>query len=180
MGLLESLDLKTVGLEPTRTPDDGEAATGLAMPPLKRIRERHQSLARAIALHPEKSQKQIALEHGIAPGTLSRLCGDQTFKDLVEHYKQDLEVALEDTVAKLSTLSREAIDELQERLDNNPDDLTTGQLIEIVKMSADRSGHGPTSQQNVNINVGLANRLNEARERVKQIDAKARVVEKGK
>ena len=44
--------------------------------------------------------------------------------------------------------------------------MTTGQLLDIVKMGADRTGHGPqTTATNLNVNVDIAAKLEAARKR---------------
>jgi hypothetical protein len=76
---------------------------------------------------------------------------------------------------KLAGMSSEAADLLRERMEEFPEEIADGTLLDMVKIGADRSGHGPQST-NVNVNVNIADRLNAARKRIeatKQIDALA-------
>ena len=66
-----------------------------------------------------------------------------------------------------------ALQVLQERLEDDPEEITAGTLREIVKDMADRTGHappkGPTNVTNVNVELG--DRMAKARERVAQARA---------
>ena len=44
--------------------------------------------------------------------------------------------------------------------------ISVGQLMELTKLGADRTGHGPQSSTNLNVRVDLADRLKAARQRV--------------
>jgi hypothetical protein len=135
--------------------------------PLKRLSERHHALARCLA-------------SGMAPGDAAVTCGyvssrvsilqaDPAFQELLHFYRQNVETKYLDMHGILAGLSADAAMELRERLeaDIQADEKTmsTGQLIELTKLGADRTGFGPQSSQ-VNVNVDLAGRLQAARERV--------------
>jgi hypothetical protein len=69
----------------------------------------------------------------------------------------------------LAGMSKEAALEIAERLEDDDmrEKMPLASLLEIVKVGADRSGHGPSSSSTqVNVNVNLASRLEEARKRV--------------
>lgn len=142
---------------------------GTPAKPLKKIRQRHHALAKALA-------------DGIPPGEAGLLCGytashvsilqaDPSFKDLIKFYNDSKREKYLDLHDKLAQLGEDAVDELSERLEESPDDLSVGQLLEISKMSLDRSGHGPQTSTNVNVNIGLADKLAQGRKRA--LEAKA-------
>lgn len=133
--------------------------------PIAKLRERHHTCARLMAQG--ASGAQITAVTGYSPPTLSRLRKDPTFIELLAHYAEQVDDAVADTHARLSGLSLQAISELQDRLDDEPEDISTPQLLDILKVSADRSGHGPEhkSTQNLNVNIGLAERLAAATQR---------------
>ena len=54
--------------------------------------------------------------------------------------------------------------ELQDRLELDPEKVSTDQLLDTIKLTADRTGNGP-KQTNVNVNVNLGDRMKAARER---------------
>lgn len=136
--------------------------------PIKRLRERHHQLARALAAG--MTVRDAAIMTGYHEPRVSMLLGDPSFKNLVEFYREKKDAAFLEMAQMLSGLSLDAVEELRTRLEDNPDDLSIKQLIELVKLGADRTGYGPSSSttQNVNVTVGLADRLEKARERAKQ------------
>lgn len=140
-------------------------------PPIKRLRERHHALARAIA--GGMTDTEAALVTGYDISRVSILKADPTFRELLVFYRENVDAQYAQLHEVLSGLSVDAAEHLRERLEENPEDLTAAQLVEIVKMSADRTGHGPQSSSvNVNIHADLANRLEAARKR-----ASARVID---
>lgn len=136
---------------------------------LKRLGERHHELARTLA-RGVKSGEAAAIV-GMRGSSVSILLDDPSFQDLVTFYREKVIEESVDLHKRLLTLSKDAVAELQQRLEENADDFTHNQLLEIVKTTADRSGHGPTANSNVNVNVsvGLAGRLEAARRRIEEV-----------
>lgn len=142
--------------------------------PIKRLSDRHHALARNIA-------------GGMAPGEAAIVCGydnsrvsillaDPTFNELLEFYRKDVNNTYLGMHERLFGVAMDALGELASRLEETPDTLSVGQLIEVAKMGADRSGHGPQSQTtNLNVNVDMAGRLEAARKRV--AERRAQVIE---
>lgn len=138
---------------------------GSAAPPLKRLSDRHHALARHIAA-------------GVGPGEAALICGydisrvsilqaDPTFAELVLFYKDMKDREFRDVQGKLAGIASDALDELQTRIEDEPEKLTVTQLMALVTMGTDRTGNGPqSSTTNLNVNVGVASRLEEARKRV--------------
>lgn len=139
---------------------------GSEAPPLKRLQQRHHALARNIAAGVPAGE--AALLCGYVPSRVSILLADPTFKELVKFYSQDLERVYYGLHETLSALAHDAAEELRTRLEEEPDSLSVGQLTELVKTGADRTGFGPSSKTDVNVTVGIADKLNAARERVAQ------------
>lgn len=136
---------------------------GSSAPPLQRLTDRHHSTARLIAQGIPPGE--VAAIMSFSPTRVSILQSDPAFKELVNFYRTDAQREARSNFERLSGLAADAADILQDRMENKPDDITTGQLVEIVKVGADRSGNGPqTSSVQVNVNVGLADRLKRARE----------------
>jgi hypothetical protein len=115
----------------------------------------------------------------MAPGEAGIVCGysasrvsilqdDPAFRELLHFYRQDVEREYRGLHEKLAGLATDAASVLADRLEDSPDDISIGQLQEIVKLGADRTGHGPqSSSTHLNVNVDLAGRLQRARERVR-------------
>jgi len=120
---------------------------------LKRLSARHHRLAQCLA-------------EGIPPGEAGIICGyagsrvsvlqnDAAFRELVSFYTAARQEAFVETGEKLATLASTAIDILQDRLEETPDEFNPSQLLAVVQTAADRSGHGPASTQR-NLNVTLS------------------------
>ena len=138
---------------------------GSKTPALARLSERHHALARNLASG--MSPSQAALTCGYTLSRVSILQDDPAFKELLHFYRSDVELQYRDLHTRLSGLALDAADVLANRLEEAPDEISTGQLMELTKMGADRTGFGPqSSSTNVNVNVDLAGRLEAARKRV--------------
>lgn len=132
---------------------------------IKRITDRHHALARLLARgHPPSQAAAIA---GYCLSRVSVLQDDPAFRELLEFYRSEVDVAFRGVDAKLAGVASDALDLLQERLEEEPDKVSTNQLMEVVKLGADRTGFGPqSSSMNMNVNVNMADKLEAARRRV--------------
>lgn len=139
---------------------------GIEPQPLKRLGERHHALARLLAQGTPPGEASIVT--GLTLSRVSILRSDPAFSELVSFYKEKVDLAYSDMHSTLAGLSLDAATTLRDRLEESPEDITIGQLLEITKLGADRTGFGPKSTQDVNVNVGLAQRMQEARERAEQ------------
>lgn len=139
---------------------------GIQPLPLKAIRDRHHSVARYLAQGFPPSE--VSALTGLCPSRINILQNDPAFKALVVHYAEVAESAQADFIERATTASLTAINELQERLEESPEKFTTGELLEIVEVTADRSGHAPVSKSvSVSATVDFGARLEEARRRSK-------------
>lgn len=135
-------------------------------PPLKRLTERHHGLARLLASGVKEGVAGALL--GYSGSRVSILKSSPAFRELLELYRSEQDAVFLSTAEQLAGLSKDAILLLRERLEDEPEKLTTGALMELVKLTADRTGFGPKSTQDVNVNVNLADRLEAARARARQ------------
>lgn len=135
--------------------------------PLKRLSERHHSLARCLASG--MAEGDAAINCGYVPSRVSILKADPAFQELLAFYRHDVNSKYLDMHGVLAGMSLDAAMELRDRLESDIEaeekKISVGQLLELVKVGADRTGFGPQSSQ-VNVNVDLAGRLQAARERV--------------
>lgn len=131
-------------------------------PALKRISDRHHGLARALASG--MPEGEAAVLHGYSLSRVSILKGDPAFQQLLAIYRKQTDVLYRGLHEKLVGVAGSALDELETRLEEAPEDISVGQLIQITQLGADRTGHGPQSTT-VNVNIGLADKLRMARER---------------
>lgn len=136
---------------------------GTKAAPLKRIGERHHSLARMLAGGMKPGEAAVAV--GLHPSRVSILQDDPTFAELVKFYRENVDAVYANLHERLAGMSADAAEELRRRLEDNPEELGLGSLMEMVKLGADRTGHGPTSRQEVNVTHNIADRLQAARQR---------------
>jgi len=136
---------------------------GTKPPEVKRMRDRHHALARLLAEGVSEAEASLITRYDIS--RISILKNDPMFQELVSHYRAMVSKEFIDMQKKLASLGMDAADILQERLEEAPDDVSTGQLMQLLTISADRTGNGPSSKTEVNVKVGLADRLAEARQR---------------
>lgn len=143
------------------------AEKGSVAAPLKRLSERHHALARCLASG--MGPGDAAITCGYVASRVSILQSDPAFQELVHFYREDVNRQYLGMHQVLAGLSLDAATELHERLteDMNADEkkISVGQLVELTKLGADRTGFGPQSSQ-VNVNVDLATRLEAARKRI--------------
>lgn len=132
---------------------------------LKSIRHRHHALARALASGMRDWEAAVATGYNIS--TISTLKADSMFQELLAFYESEANAPYIDMHQRLADLSQSAAEELQVRLEETPEDLSVNQLQDLVKLGADRTGHGPASTSTqVNVNIDLADRLAAARKRI--------------
>ena len=106
---------------------------------------------------------------GYDPSRVSILKSDPAFTELVAFYRKGQEEQYYGIHEKLAGVAGDALDELQERLEEKPKDFSVGQLMDLSKMGADRTGHGPSSSTTIDVKHGLAEKLDAARKRVERL-----------
>lgn len=171
--ILEGQVLRELTAEDLRRLDEPR---GVVAVPLKRLHQRHHALARLIA--EGVTVQAAATILGMDPGRVSVLKSDPTFRELVQFYESDVKQRYLDKHEVLANISMDAALELQERLED-PDKRTKISemtLVKMIEMAADRTGMGPTVKQEVNVNVNLAERMKQARERVQSRQIEGRVL----
>jgi len=111
---------------------------------------------------------------------VSILCQDDAFKELLHHYRTIVDAAYGDMHEDMAGMSRDAVNLIRDRMEDEPAEIPTTQLLDIAKMGADRTGHGPATQNtHLHIHAGLAQRLEAARKRVARMKDVTPVVPEG-
>ena len=130
---------------------------------VKRISARHRLAARLLA----EGHKvyEVAAACGYTEANINILKSAPAMQDLIRHFQEEKDLIVQGVNEKLSAVAQEALNVLQDKLENEPEKISIGQAIELVKLGADRTGHGPQSSSTVNVNIQLADRLKLARER---------------
>lgn len=159
-------------LEVTRSLTEADLKAAEEMPrhvqprPLRRLSERHHRIAQLVAVGVKAVE--ISARTGVTPQNIAALRGDPTFAELVEYYRSQAEAKFLDAQEEMAGLNRDVILELRERLEQQADEFSIGQLTTLMTVTADRTGNGPSSKTEVNVTVGLADRMNEARRRIRE------------
>ena len=136
--------------------------------PIAKLRHRHHALARCLALG--MADRDASLATGYCVSRISILKGDEMFRELVASYEADAAEAFSGVTEQLAGLTAEALTELRDKIEEGK--VPVRDLIEIAKLGADRSGHGPTSTQHTRVSVDLKERLTRAARR-----AESRVID---
>ncbi len=99
---------------------------------LRQIRHSHHQLAQLLA-RGDSSQEEAALITGYSPSYISILKGDPAFRDLVSYYVGQREQRVVDVYERMRTLGLSTLDELQRRLEENPEEYTIRLLLEQLE-----------------------------------------------
>jgi len=116
-------------------------------PTLQTIRARHHAVARCMALG--MSCAQVSAVTGYSYQRVISLQDDPLFRQLVADYRADNKTIIADFTERLLTLGLDATAELAQLLDEKPGELSASVLLDIIKTTADRTGHGPGAELTV-------------------------------
>lgn len=104
---------------------------------LKRLRHSHHLLAMVLAEGAERSR--AAALTGYAPATISMLQLDPAFKELIAHYRTATMAEFEEIRARAASLGLSFLDEIQARLEDDPEGFSHKELRENAAMLLDRT-----------------------------------------
>ena len=155
------------------TPEDLRApkAQTQTAKPLAKIRDAHHALARVLATG--TSEGEASLITGYSPSRISILKADPQFQELLAFYRSTTVEGVTDFRQRMLNLGMGALQELEDRLDDNPDSFSPALLKDIVKDMADRTGHAPNKGPSVEVHLNspLADRIKAARARVESLNS---------
>lgn len=112
--------------------------------PLKKIGFTHHSLAKLLA--EGRTNEECSLITGRSPSRISILKHDPAMAELIEYYRTQNEAIYINVHERLAALGLDTIEELQDRLENDPTSYTNRELMELSALVFDRSGYGPSSK----------------------------------
>lgn len=121
---------------------DGQVVSGPTS--LTTIRAAHHRIAQLLASE-GASPARVSLVTGYSPAYVRRLQGDPVFRELLAYYANQTEAVTGDLRDRLNTLGLSAMDELQMRLEEKPDEFTKKDLMEIVKQATPAVGGAGSS-----------------------------------
>lgn len=156
-----SLNLNIVDLEPVApkeplyfhvvreaTEADIELAltqpAGETPPELKRITDRHHMLARLLASG--MTEEEASVHTGYSLSRISILKNSPAFVELQELYRDKASENFYSLYEHMGGLSKDALALLRERVEENPDRMTTTELLKIIETMSDRAADNPTDR----------------------------------
>lgn len=99
---------------------------------IRTIRASHHQLAQLLAQG--RSHTEAALLTGYAPESVAQFRKDPTFQELMAHYGAQRELIFADVVQKMSMLGSDVVDELRAQLEENPNNFTKRELMELAEL----------------------------------------------
>jgi hypothetical protein len=127
---------------------------------LTQLKDRHHSVARLLAAG--HRPWEVCAITGYSSAHLSLLQNDPSFNELLAHYRGNEDAATADVASRVRDAAATAVTKLTERLESD-EAIDFADLNKATKDLLDRAGHGPRSTKDVNINIGLADRIEAAR-----------------
>lgn len=102
------------------------------------IRYAHHQLARLLVAEAAKLE-EISLLTGYSPAYISNLKNDPAFKELLAYYEVQKELKFVDVLDRMKTFGLSALDELQKRLEDDPDGFKKSELLSMADLFLLRS-----------------------------------------
>ncbi len=120
------------------------ADLGSTSPPLKKIREAHHNLARLLS--DGVSNEEAGRICGFSPSRVSILRNDPALADLISYYNSHKDEINADMTLQFNAVLLSSLQTLQERILENPEEVSTSALITTITSLMDRTGFGPTTK----------------------------------
>ena len=130
---------------------------------LQRISERHHGLARALAAGMGPGEAAAVMRY--TRERVTSLQQDPAFRELVEFYRSKVDDAFDAVHEHLAGMTMEALQELRQRLESEPEQFSNKELRELLTAGLDRTGYGTRAQVDVAVTHDLGERLEAARRR---------------
>lgn len=142
------------------------SALGTEPTTVKKIRDSHHWLARLLA--EGKKDAEASAITGYSVSRISILKSDPAFQEVLQHYRDIREEVFVDVVERFKVLALDATGELQDRLSEEPDGFSNGQLLDVLKAVGDRAGYAPVQKSQTMIGIGIipSDRLQKLKETV--------------
>jgi hypothetical protein len=134
---LEDADLEGLSSHQLPVPQGGEV--------ISKLRETHHAIARMLAAGAKDFQ--ICAEIGYSATRISTLKTSPMFMELVEFYRNKATQAFMTGQEKLAMIGITAINEVAERLEENPEKFNNRELLELIEMAGDRTFAPSKSQK---------------------------------
>jgi hypothetical protein len=100
--------------------------------PIQKLRASHHQLAQLLAQG--RPDTEVSLITGYAPTRISILKSDPTFQELMASYQTVRNQVFVDTLERMKILGLSTLDELQERLETDPERWSNRELMEMADL----------------------------------------------
>jgi len=130
---------------------------------LVRLSERHHAVARYLAQGIEPGI--VAAIVGLRPARISQLQADPLFAATLELHREKQNTQVDTFMEALRGLSSDAVSQLVQRLEDAPEGFKNTELMDLMKLTADRIGYAPAERKEVDVNVNFGEQLSLARQR---------------
>lgn len=125
---------------------------GVRPPSLQRIRAVHHQAARLLATG--MKAVEVSAVVGMSQSRISILLSDPAFKELVAFYSEREDARFNDVQDRMVLLGLDAAAELHERIVDDPEAVSTKDLIKVLSSALDRGGHAPkTRNEHVHLHL---------------------------
>ena len=142
-----------VAMRPLRATDLELSGPTVVAQPVVKIRSRHHALAQLLA--EGRSNTEAGLLTGYSASRISILKADPAFAELLAHYSEQQQQAYVNVHERLAALGINAVEELQERLELNPEEFSKKELMEVASLALDRAGFGPKTTVQHSGSIGI-------------------------
>jgi hypothetical protein len=105
--------------------------------PIKKLSDRHHALARLLAAGTGEGEAAFILGYDIS--RVSILKNSPAFQELLALYQREAKQAFSSVLEHMAGLSRDAVLELRDRIENNPERFSNNELMKITVDFTDRT-----------------------------------------
>ena len=102
-----------------------------------RLKTMHHNIARLLA--EGHTNVEVSALTGATPARVTTLSNDPAMQELIHHYRSELQVLYVDVHARLAALGTMALDELAQRMEEDPTQFKHREILEIMQATLDRS-----------------------------------------
>ncbi len=157
-----ALDLEVAGAVIELTVEDKPPAYDKTV--VKRLRDSHHALARAIASGMPLQAASAAT--GYSPSRISMLQADPSFRELLDHYRRTKEEAVIDVEARFLYAGLDSLQSYMEQLEDDPESIPVALRVEAAKVFSAIAGYAAVSRSiNKNFNYGLGDDMDRIKAR---------------
>lgn len=97
-----------------------------------KIKAVHHNIAQLLARGTK--QEEISLHTGLSPSYISVIKGAPAMQELIKHYEVQAEIQFADVLARIKMLGLSAAEELQERINAEPEKWSKRELMDLVEL----------------------------------------------